>query len=77
MIYRVEYYGPQSGSEGSKYFGSMDAARKHCREEYPGVPTGREGTPVEYLIIDQHQTPKTKSGMIRLLERWGSHPDNG
>lgn len=78
MIYRVEYYSDEGGHGGYTYVMNRADAMKYCREKYPGVPIKRgAGLHEEYLTIETTPTPRTKQDMVRLLNRWADHPDNG
>lgn len=70
MIYRLSIYNPR-GHEGYSYYSSRrDAERARSRL----VDSGYDP---EDLEITREPTPRTKKGVISLLEFWGSHPDNG
>jgi len=77
MIYRVDYYCPCEGSCGFDYVGSLKEAKRRKRN------WDKEGD-CGYTPCDDHDaeifskpTPKSKADMIRLLDHWASHNDNG
>lgn len=71
MIYRVHMYDGSTGSEGYEYFASKKDAdglvNKLCESGYRR----------DDLTIESANTPASKSSILALLQRWGSHPDNG
>ena len=84
MIYRLTIAANDDGNhQGYRYFASKAAAIKGRSEEIKRSGwerrlrdmTSAQGR--EECIIDACETPKTKSDVIALLNRWASHPDNG
>ncbi len=86
MIYRLTIAANDDGHhQGYRYFASKAAAIKRRSEEikrsgedrYTVWDTADEVFRYDNFTIDACETPKTKSGVIALLNRWASHPDNG
>lgn len=72
MIYRLEFYSQADCSLGFAYCGSAKQVRAASRQ----FKADHEGEEVE-TRLESSPTPKTKSEVIALLGRWGSHNDNG
>ena len=67
-IYRNSYRAIDGdGHKGYRYFASLQHARRAAIEV------------AEYLEseTDSFDVPRLKSGVIAVLNRYGSHPDNG
>ena len=93
MIYRVHLGSQNGEHMGYKYFTSQRESRKAAKawdreqaatyDESLGSPYDENGDrkvgPFEILEceIDTAPTPKTQREWMRLLNDWGSHPDNG
>jgi len=86
VIYRLTIAANDDGHhQGYRYFASKAAAIKGRSEEikrsgmdrYTVWVNGDEVFRCDNFTIDACETPKTKSGVIALLNRWASHPDNG
>lgn len=71
MIYRLETIGDDGASEGFEFFPSQEATRKRVRH------LKSIGYNPEDLDVDSAPTPKTKRDVIRLLNQWASHEQNG
>jgi len=78
MIYRVHAFAHETdgygedGSIGYAYFGSKAEALALRREIHVD-----RGIPLEDITIESMPTPKTKVGIIAMLNKWGIHPNNG
>lgn len=74
-IYKVSYDGDPDGQKGFEFVASMELARKLARawekqEKSPGI--GDHRGEIELLEISP-----TKRGILKALNKHGSHPDNG
>jgi len=72
MIYRVHYHCGVENSQGYIYTGSKGKADALLAAWIAEDPEVRGNS-----SIDAAHTPKTKRDVIALLDRWGSHPNNG
>ncbi len=70
MIYRVDYYDDNEGSQGYDYFGNKVQVRKAIKE-------ATDNDVANHIGVSSEPTPKTKKQMISLLNMWGGHPNNG
>ena len=72
MIVRVRVFDEHHTSLGAAYFGSYAEANRFCRE-------ARRTNPKEGLQfrIDDGPTPRTKAAVIKMLQHWAHHADNG
>ncbi len=85
MIYRLGIGDDGDEHLGYRYFASKAAAIKGRSEAMKEFGVGRcavhdidDGVfRFDNFTIDTAETPKTKSDIIALLNRWGGHPDNG
>jgi len=93
MIYRVHLGSQNGEHMGYKYFTSQRESRKAAKawdreqaatyDESLGSPYDENGDrkvgPFEILEceIDTAPTPTTQREWMRLLNYWGSHPNNG
>ena len=73
-IYRVSYEHAIYGSQGFSYHTNKRDAKKAAREH---LEINDDGYDVPVASIESMPTPKTKADVVRLLDQWGSHPDNG
>lgn len=71
MIYRLSVYADSMGHEGYSYYSSRRAAERALSKLV------KEGYDRDNLKIEQEPTPHTKTDVIRLLEWWANHPNNG
>jgi len=72
MIYRLSVYSDSMGHEGYQYFSSRRAAQRALSDLV------KEGYDPDYFLdIEAAPTPRTKADVIRLLETWAHHPNNG
>ncbi len=74
MIYRVHYNSGIDGSQGYEYFSSIKEAVKAV-EKYNDDPEYVGHFRDAYIV--KIPTPKTKKEMIRVLNTFGSHANNG
>lgn len=72
MIYRVSFDDDADGNHGYDYVSSLQQAQKLLKDWQKDAPEMRT-----HASIDKHLTPRSQSGIIRLLQQWGSHADNG
>jgi len=70
-IYRVSKLERDGGHDGYLYLTNKTAAQKRQQEENK-IPTNRNDGSVEEINF----TP-TKSGILKMLNTWAAHPDNG
>lgn len=70
MIYRVHYYSHTHGSQGFSFHARRRDAEASARE-YRRESSENETT------VHQQPTPKSKDEVLRLLQEWANHPDNG
>lgn len=71
MIYRLSVYSDSLGHEGYQYFSSRRAAER-ALSDFVKMCYDRND-----LKIEQSPTSSSKKDVIRLLEWWAQHPDNG
>ena len=77
-IYRVSYEHEIYGSQGHSHHTNKLAARKAAREYLEITDDGYNvRVALRRFSIESMPTPKTKADVVRLLDIWGSHPDNG
>lgn len=74
-IYKIAFNGDPDGQKGFDYVSSLREAQKRKREwdgnSEPGEHLQRNAE-IEKLDIDP-----TKTGILRALNIYGGHPDNG
>ena len=71
-IYQNNYTEPDGESSGKEYFASKREARKAFREKSKEAYYGNDlqrAIPIEFTL--------TKKGVISMLNRHASYPDNG
>lgn len=71
-LYRVEPRDDFDESQGFTYFSSKREAlkfKRECEEDAPHNSTE--------IVVDEIEFEMNKKGILRLLHRWASHPDNG
>ena len=68
MIYRVEITDEAENHQGFRYYGSQIAADKAAAE---ARRNGHEAT------ITHKATPTKKAEILKMLNLWASHNDNG
>jgi len=83
MIYQVSIMGAQTNHQGYTYFSSKAAAEKFLRDVLRAENEPDEDWDDEYEAWDTTgeitamPTPKNKRDMLRMLDRWATHNDNG
>jgi len=70
MIYRVHFETEGGTSAGYKYF-----TRKRVAET--AAARWRRSEDERASVTAAAETPKTLKDVVRLLNEWASHPDNG
>lgn len=78
MIWRVETYSNQMGSEGFAYFATKAEADAFCARlrEQGYEPESKFSIDASYEVESTY-TPRTRLQIVALLNRWANHPDNG
>lgn len=73
-VYRLEFFDPEDASMGFEFFTSRRAmlqqATKWQRQEV-------DGDEIYWSRASVHEFRLTKKGVIALLKRVATHPDNG
>jgi hypothetical protein len=77
MIYRLSIYTGADGHEGYQFFKSIKDALAYARSVAPDYPINPEGYPINRVDIERLNTPKNKKDVLRMLNAWACHPDNG
>ena len=68
-IYRVEFVDTANGSQGFGYYDSKIEAEKNIQE----FEEANDGETTLVII----EMKNTKDAILRVLNEYGSHPDNG
>ena len=72
MIYRLHHYDDYACSWGFSYFSSRRRAERALRDWQRQDPGRRD-----HAAIESADQPQTTAELLRLLEVWAGHPDNG
>lgn len=72
-IYRVSFEDEADGHWGYRYFEDEEKART-ASDKWANGQHSNEGTTAPIAEAD---CPLTKEGVLAILNKWGSHNDNG
>lgn len=72
-IYRLHMTVDNGVSVGYEYFTARSKAEKRQREHM----RDNDGEMADANDIQEMEFSLTKIGVVKLLNRWGDHPDNG
>lgn len=71
-FYRVHFKAFDVGSAGFEFFTNEAAARKALRRDARDARMEHDPSSLEVIDVEP-----TKAGILRALQRYASHPDNG